>query len=212
MMMEKLKELFNSKRVKGEIGHYSLEGWWQSEFTEDERNIIKNTYQPMGLGSDSLVKNEIQSSSQSKLAFLSGLSPWFKKPEYYPISKKILEKAETFVDKTDDILDIHFFYQNKIQVHYRNRDIDSNALDLAIQACKQQISISKKSAKAFGKNFKGDLPEHVGYKQLAIIRNKQKDYESVMQISKQAKSEGWNGDWDKRIEKAMKKLEKTNGS
>lgn len=207
--MQKLQGLFNSKRVKGEIGYYKLEGWWQDEFTEDERNIIRNMYQPMGFGSDSLVKNEIQSSSQSKLAFLSVLSSWFKKPEYYLISTKILKKAETFVDKTDNILDLHFFYQNKIQVHYRNRDLDSNALDLAIQACIQQISISKECAKAFKQDFKGDLPGHIGYKQLAIIRNKQNDYESVIQISKHAKSEGWNGDWDKRIEKAMQMLEKS---
>ena len=210
-MIEKLKGLFNSKRVKGKIGYYGLEDWWQDKFTEEERNIITNTYQPVGFGSDSLVKNEIQSSSQSKLAFLSNLSSWFKKPEYYAISKKILEKAETFVDKTDDILDLHLFYQNKIQVYYRNRDIDSNAFDLAIQACKKQISLSNESAKAFKKEFKGNLPEHVGYKQLAIIRDKQKDYESVIQISKQANSEGWNGDWDKRIEKAMQKLEKLKG-
>ena len=221
-IMDRLKEKRNkqmktskqkmeeAKRIgKGEIGYYGLEDWWLNKFTEEERNIIRNTYQPMGLGSDSLVKNEIQSSSQSKLAFLSGLSSWFKKPEYYPIANKILEKTETFVDKTDDILDLHFFYQNKIQVYYRNRDIDSNALDLAIQACKQQISISKESAKAFKKELKGNLPEHVGYRQLAIIRDKQKDYESVIQISKQAKSEGWNGDWDKRIEKAIQKLEKS---
>jgi len=67
-----------AKRMRnGEIGYYGLEDWWQDKFTEEERNIIRNTYQPMGLGSDSLVKNEIQSSSQSKLAFLSGLSSWF---------------------------------------------------------------------------------------------------------------------------------------
>ena len=204
------QKMEEAKRIgKGEIGYYGLEDWWLNKFTEEERNIIRNTYQPMGLGSDSLVQNEIVSSSQSKLAFLSGLSSCFKKPEYHPIANKILEKAETFVDKTDDVLDLHFFYQNKIQIYYRNRDIDSNALDLAIQACKQQISISKEAAKAFKKELKGNLPEHIGYKQLAIIRDKQKDYGSVIQISKQAKSEGWNGDWDKRIEKAIQKLEKS---
>jgi len=194
---------------KGEIGYYGLDDWWRNKFTEEERKIIMNTYQPMDLSSDSLVKTEILSSSQSKLAFLSGLSSWFKKPDYYLIAKKILEKAETLVDKTSNILDVHFFYQNKIQIYYRNRDIDSNALDLATHACKQQIAISKEAAKAFKKEFKGNLPEHTGYKQLAIIRDKQKDYESVIQISKQAKSEGWNGDWDKRIDKAIQKLEKS---
>jgi hypothetical protein len=105
---------------KGEIGYYGLDDWWLNTFTEEERKIIMNTYQPMDLSSDSLVKTEILSSSQSKLAFLSGLSSWFKKPDYYLIAKKILEKAETLVDKTGNILDVHFFYQNKIQIYYRN--------------------------------------------------------------------------------------------
>jgi len=51
------------------------------------------------------------------------------------------------------------------------------------------------------------LPEHVGYKQLCIIMEKQKNYDEVIRLSKIAKEQGWSGDWDRRIEKCKKKIE-----
>jgi len=51
----------------------------------------------------------------------------------------------------------------------------------------------------------GKLGEHTGYKQLCIIREKQGNWQEVIRLAEQAKSEGWVGDWDKRIEKAKKK-------
>jgi hypothetical protein len=50
------------------------------------------------------------------------------------------------------------------------------------------------------------MPEHTGYKQLCIICEKQGFFDEVINIAEQAKAEGWRGDWDKRIEKAKKKL------
>ncbi|MDR1398623.1 MAG: hypothetical protein LBJ41_01695 [Treponema sp.] len=50
------------------------------------------------------------------------------------------------------------------------------------------------------------MPVHTGYKQLCIICEKQGFWDEVINIAEQAKEEGWRGDWDKRIEKANKKL------
>jgi hypothetical protein len=50
------------------------------------------------------------------------------------------------------------------------------------------------------------IPGHSGYKRLCMIRETQGDYEAVINLATQAKSEGWQGDWDKRIERARKKL------
>jgi hypothetical protein len=51
------------------------------------------------------------------------------------------------------------------------------------------------------------MPEHLGYKQLCIICEKQGFWDEIINIAEQAKEEGWRGDWDKRIAKAKKKLE-----
>ena len=47
---------------------------------------------------------------------------------------------------------------------------------------------------------------HVRYKQLCIIMEKQKNFEEVIRLSRIAEEQGWNGDWDKRIEKCKKKM------
>jgi len=39
--------------------------------------------------------------------------------------------------------------------------------------------------------FLDSLPLHTGYEQLAIIKEKQKDYRSVIKISEKALKEGW---------------------
>jgi hypothetical protein len=47
---------------------------------------------------------------------------------------------------------------------------------------------------------------HKGFTQLCIIREKEENWKEVLQLAEQAKAEGWYGDWDKRIEKAKKKM------
>lgn len=91
-----------------------------------------------------------------------------------------------------------------------NRDIDSEALDKAIYFCKEQIKLAPKvKQKLLKESPAGILPVHIGYKQLAIIYEKQKRYAEALKISKEAFAEGWNlDDCSKRIEKLIIKLSK----
>lgn len=97
---------------------------------------------------------------------------------------------------------------NKIKIFYRNRETEAHALEKAIEACEQQISISEQAANGFKMEFLDSLPLHTGYEQLAIIKEKQKDYRSVIKISEKALKEGWGGEWERRIERAKEKIEK----
>ncbi|MEI8332169.1 MAG: hypothetical protein WCF90_11075 [Methanomicrobiales archaeon] len=51
---------------------------------------------------------------------------------------------------------------------------------MAIEACKQQKSISEKAKRAFLKEYNAPLPSHGGYLQLYIILEKQKNYDEVI--------------------------------
>lgn len=83
---------------------------------------------------------------------------------------------------------------------------------------KQRYFTGIRTAAEFNKNIHkskddfiiipGKLSEHLGYKQLCTIREKEGNFLEVIRLAEQAKSEGWEGDWDKRIEKAKKKLNK----
>jgi hypothetical protein len=181
----------------------------------------------------------------------------------------------------ENIYEIHYSLSEKIRGNYAKRNDSQKYLDAAIQACEEQIKISKdiaqkilegekqftfKSDKEMINEFKKEnakdieivrqfnagiknintgniqnqrpenkytgmkmpegfnpaihkspddfvvkprkLGEHTGYKQLCIIRENQGNFAEVIKLAEQAKSEGWAGDWDKRIEKARKKLEK----
>ena len=96
----------------------------------------------------------------------------------------------------------------QIKFYYANREKE-NHFDLAIEYCQKQIHISKQVKKAWLiKNFNDpQLPGHFGFKQLAIIYEKQGEYEEALELTKRCLEEGWNNkDSKKRIDRLEKKL------
>lgn len=199
-------DFFKKKpKVNGIIKYLKLENWWLNELSDEEREIILNTYSPMG-SADSIIEGDIYSSSQTQLHFFWGLIGWFNKPELRHIAYKIIAKAETLISEHSEPLDIHFLYSEKIEVYYKDRDLHPDGLELAIQACEQQIENSPAAAKGLNDKLGGQLPSHKGYYQLAIILEKKKCYKEVISLCEKAKSQGWAGDWDKRIERCSKQI------
>jgi len=138
---------------------------------------------------------------------LSALAGWFRNGEDRSIAFRIIEKAEELTSQAE-VLERHFLYQAKIQTYYPFCDKDDFALPRAIEACEQQIKMSLEAARAFREKYPGELPAHIGYQQLAIIREKQGNFEAAINISQKACEEGWAGDWENRIERCKKKLAK----
>ena len=204
--------LKGKQKIEGELGYFGLGDWWLMTFTDKERDYIEKVYQPMSIGrSDDkpLTQGKIISTSETAVGLLAGLAGWFQKPADRSIAKRILEKAEELGSSNENILDLHFLYQGMIQSAYKARDTEPGALDTAIEACEKQIAIAPKAAKQFKREYpESTLPAHVGYTQLAIIREKQKDYLEAIRLASQAKKQGWNDDWDKRIERCQAKLKK----
>lgn len=178
-------------KVAGDIAYYELTEWWLNELTEEERNIIRNTFKPM-MRERLIDEGHIESSSQSKLAFLGILAEWFKKKEYYYIAKKILNEGEKIYSQNKDVLDLHYFCLAAIRVYYANREVDEDAFNKAIEYCERQISLAPKVKKALKKEYPLNvLPCHTGYQQLAIIYEKQKKYEQALHIACEAQEQGW---------------------
>ena len=199
----------SSTTIKGDIGYFGLSEWWLSEFSKQERSYILEIYQPLGGSGKSLTKGETTSSSQTAIGFLSILSQWFKKEKDRAIAYRMLEKAKNLITTSTNILDLHFLYNSEIEIYYKDRDQDQKALKKAIEACKRQIEIAPKAASAFRKEYKdSSLPNHRGYKQLAIIKEKEKEFNTVIDLTKKAMAQGWDGDWVKRIERCTKKANK----
>ncbi len=117
-----------------------------------------------------------------------------------------IRRCEQLIDSSTPVVDISLFYTTKIELYYRDREKSPDYLNTAIEACRQQISYAPALAQVYLKEGMHKLPSHKGYKQLAIIWEKQKNYEKVIELCKQAKYQGWAGDWDKRIERCNKKI------
>lgn len=125
------------------------------------------------------------------------------------------------------ILDRHFALLEQIKVAYRDRERSATAFQHVTALCRKSIDLAPEVASAFRrqheamvelerKRHKKDrkplgpfsLPQHPGYRQLAIILEKQGDFAGAIRLSRQAKEQGWNGDWDKRITRCQGKMVK----
>lgn len=197
--------------VDGEIGYFDLSDWWFSTFAESEQKYIESVYHPMGIEEKNpLTHGKASSTSKSAAMFLSGLATWFGKPEDRQLAHRILAKAEEIAKKKADYTDLHFVYQEMIRVYYKDRGTDPSALDAAISACEKQVAISRKVAEEMAKEYpNAPLPDHLGFKQLAIIREKQGNYSEAIRLSKVAVEEGWGEGWERRIARCEKKLHKS---
>jgi len=124
--------LKRKKPIKGTIGYFNLSDWWLSEFTEDERVYIQGKFQPLGSSGNSLTEENITSTSQTSIGFLSNLSGWFSKKEDRSIAYKIISKAEQLINNDSNVLDIHFLYSAKIEIMYKDRDVISDGLEKSV--------------------------------------------------------------------------------
>jgi hypothetical protein len=195
------------KRIQGSIGYFGLDDWWLRAFSDDERRYIQATFQPLGSSGNSLTSGAISWTSQTAVGLLGVLAGWFSKPEDRGIAHKILDKAAE-LSKDAPVLDVHFLCQQMIETYYKDRD-KPEYMARAVEACRQQIALAPDAADAFKSEYSDSpLPAHRGYEQLAIILEKEGRFQDAIALSRQAESQGWAGDWARRIERCDKKLEK----
>jgi tetratricopeptide (TPR) repeat protein len=129
--------------------------------------------------------------------------------------------VSTLYDRSP-ILDRHFKLLEQLQNTYT--PASEKAVEKSIGICQELIDISEKARAEWlrtmtagaenrkkmglGDGKVGDLPYHPGYKQLAIIYEKRGEFDEAIKVARQAQSQGWNGDWEKRIARCESKIAK----
>lgn len=190
-------------RNQGYIAFYKLNDWFYSEFSDEEIQFMEQKYDPFG--SSASLTTGVATSGMSVSFFLTSLLGWFYSKERTELCLKIATKAEElFSTDNQSYTDLHFYYQQLIQFYYKLRS-NEKYLEKAILYCNKQISISSFVSTEMKDDFP-KLPRHIGYEQLAIIEKKNKNWQRVIEICKQAQKEKWNGTWKERIEEAKKHL------
>lgn len=187
--------------ISGFIGLYGLESWWLDGLSSIERCEITEGFSPFGGGdSSSLVSGNIQT-NQRAADFLVGLAGWFKKSNPV-LAEKIVHRAVEALSVSTNTREKHFACIGLIKYFYSRRNETPEFYQKAIELCLIQISVSKKAIKQIGP------VSHTGFKQLAIIYDKEKRYTEAITICQQALADGWEGDWAERIAKLQKKIQK----
>ncbi|MDA8353580.1 MAG: hypothetical protein M0Z65_10455 [Firmicutes bacterium] len=104
---------------------------------------------------------------------------------------------------------LQIFYRDRAQHFYKLRNEDPENLKKAIQYCQKQIAYAPMAIQANRMDPQAKtLPHHYGFKQLAIIREKQGDVEEAIRLCEEALAQGWKGDWQHRIDRYRKSLKK----
>jgi len=78
-------------KVEGLIVYYYLRDWWFSSFTEVERRLIDERYQPMGMPPHTLTRGQ-HILSLPVTEFLDGLATWFRSQQDFSLSERIYNK------------------------------------------------------------------------------------------------------------------------
>ena len=196
-----------TEKISGEIGYYELGDWWLSTFTQSERERMIAKFAPMGGSTCSLAKGPIIWQSQTVVGFLGSLASWFSSSEDLPLAYRIIQKAESLVDVSNYPLDAHFLFGQKIKT-YQFRRVERGTEQIYRGACQSQIEIADQAAAAFRKEYPGALPLHPGYEGLAVVFVREKNFQKAVELCRHASSQGWVGDWSRRIERCEDRLKK----
>jgi hypothetical protein len=200
--------------IQGFIGHYRLTTWWLETFDADERAHIEQRYRPQlppeappEMAEGQLTHGRVTWRTRSAVSFLTGLATWFFSRRDRHLARRMLAKAEQLLDEQSrpSVLERYFLEQSIIRAYYPDRR-DPVAFAQVVVAAERQIALAPRAAAAFRRlNPDAALPEHLGYRQLAIAREKQGRLDEAMRLSRQALAQGWAGDWERRITRIERK-------
>lgn len=227
LMIGKILKSFISSGPKGLIQLYGLENWYLS-LDDDTREKVKSYYS-LGMNCDSkrvdqgdLVSfNPMYKGCQNFLCNV-GTNAISKDPSF---AEMVLLKA--LLAQDDNPLNRHFVYNRLIDLYYKQREKRSDAIDLCIKYCIEDIKrieafklayikeyediqnqLISRGQKKIEDKFEVDLPGIPSFDRLRIIYEKQGKHREAIQVCSKAIEVGA---WDieagnEQISKLMKKI------
>jgi len=145
--------LLNKKKTgsnRGYFGYYSLIRWWNTEFSENEKDRFREAYEstPMLIAFDCLFHGdekplmEYGNKKKSTVGFLSVLLNsivCIKGNE--DISQKFINKCAQLIDTRTDDVDLYYYYLSQIKLYGRLR-LQNPIYEISFKkACQSQVDI-----------------------------------------------------------------------
>jgi hypothetical protein len=185
--------------VGGYIAHFNLIDWWLATFSSDERARLAKVFtQSYAHATDrgpdwSLDHGVVVSTGMSELRFLSRLAAFSRAIGDRSVTDRVLARA---ADAKGSFVDRHIYLGILIQHTPKSETAYIELL------CRELIELAPAARMWFRTVArKRPLPGHIGFQQLAILKEKQKAYGEAVELCRQALRQGWRGDWEKRIER-----------
>lgn len=196
--------------VAGEVAYFGLASWWSALFTKTERDRIEVLFQPPGLSPSArpLTTGHKRLDFYNAAALLTAVAGYLREdPADRDLAIRVLAKAEERAKAQDDTIALHLVYQEQIRLHCRWREQFPEAVDLIYGACHKQIAIATRVAVAFQDKRPGQaLPLHMGFQMMAVLLEQEESYAQAIELCKQARFQGWSGNWTWRIGTLARKL------
>jgi hypothetical protein len=202
--MDAVKHILEHRaEVEGYIGYFGLDDWWLAALTAEQRDYIEKEYKPPTLspGTKPLTEGSEKPPFTTAASLLTAVAGQLRnRPEDRALAVLILTKGEERAQTEGDVLGLHFVFQEMIRLHNTWRDKFPDALDAAFAACYKQTRIAENVIKAWRREYPmKPLPAHAGYEQMATMLVKEGNYNRAIDVCRQARYEGWPGNWDWRI-------------
>lgn len=196
--------------VEGELAYFGLASWWSGLFTKSQRDHVEKMFRSPDLSAQGkpLATGHKPGSFRTAAGFLTALAANLRdETEDRTLAMRVLSKAEERAKTEEDIFGLHLTYQEMIRLHCRWRERYPESVDLLFGVCHKQMAIAPEAAKAFGAQHPQEpLPIHAGFQMMAILLEKQESYGPAIEICKQARFQGWSGNWTWRIGCLARKL------
>lgn len=105
----------------------------------------------------------------------------------------------------ENLVGAHFVYQDLIKDYAARATVRSDEALLLIEACQQHIAMGPAAARALRAQTPGGaLGPHAGYEQLCLLRERQGQYKTVVELAEAAQAAGWSGPWERLIARCKK--------
>lgn len=128
----------------GLIHYYKLDEWWDS-LTEDNRQFIRNSFsKTLSNNTPDHLRKSIDDPSKSisnggtASSFLTGMAIWVMSAHEYELANDMLNESKK---RATSLTDLHFNYNQLIDLNYRRREEDPRWLEECIAHCKHDIEI-----------------------------------------------------------------------
>ena len=196
--------------VEGELAYFGLASWWSGTFTDAERDRMEERFQPAGLPPKArpLTTGRKRLGFRSAASLLNALASRLRHEfDDRSLAMRVLSKAEERAKAEDDVLALHLVYQEIIHLHCKWRNRLPESPDLIFGACHKQIALAPEAAAAFREQHPDQvLPIHAGFQMTVILLEKEESYAKAIEMCKEARFQGWSGNWTWRIGSLAKKL------